>query len=436
MAPRIDKSALRSHGAREQVDRVWGRLESNLALGAEKSAPPSRRWQLFVAAAAIAGAATGFVISGAIHDSPEQELRVNPEPPDSTPEQIFASDTEAHVYPLPGGGFIRLEPESIVSVVAQGGQGLTLRLVRGEATLHTRSTTYGARTTRLALQVGRAELATAGDSSMRVRLDGDSAELEVIRGSATLTAPDDEVQHRVVTPRSRPYRVRVAEVTSAREPTAVVRSPLEPEADEDVAVEPETTPPPPPELAPVQPAWAEACKNFEYKKAAELIEREPGGANAALSSGLSDEQLSCIADGYEFNHNTQKAIDIQKHMRANSSPGYQRAAVANLARLYKASGDKATAEIYEQLEDDLVSADRLCKRIKSAQQQANVQEVERQSKKYRRQFPDGDCIPDIDKLDAERAKAAKGQPVKTPPPPAKSDDAEDEEEEDTQGSSP
>src|SRR5690606_3866089 len=90
-------------------------------------------------------------------------------------------------YPLPGGGTITLEPGSIVDTISRDGRALTLRLVRGDATLA--SPPDGAT---VALMVGHAHVAPAAGARMQVRRDGDHAVVEMYEGSAELTSPNED----------------------------------------------------------------------------------------------------------------------------------------------------------------------------------------------------------------------------------------------------
>jgi ferric-dicitrate binding protein FerR (iron transport regulator) len=407
---------LRDHGEPARVDQVWSRLERNLALSpADKTARSPRGWPL-LAAAALALFVAGYVLSSAINDRPVATPVPTPEQPDEgSAHQIFAAAAEARMYPLPGGGFIQVEPDSIVDVVSHGQQGLTLRLVRGGATVDTMSETHGRRTTNLALQVGRAEVVTAS-GSMRVRLDGDNADLRVLWGTASLSAPDEEVKHRVLEPGLQ--RVRVAVVTASLAPTAMAPMPVEAPSEPDSVVMVEGADPAPlPAPAPARPAWVLECEKDNYAEAVRLLESVPGGASTALAWVTDPELLTCIGSGHEANGKTKDAIAINERILLESSdPDYRMVAAAYLARLHRAAGNKDQAAHYERIRQQeakaksaLQSAEGLCESIQAAHKAKNLQERARLSKHYRQKFPDGDCIDTIDKLEAE-LPAPKGQP--------------------------
>jgi hypothetical protein len=417
----IDRSVLRDHGNAECVDRVWERLERNVSLHPAPKATRPQRWHLLVAAVA-AGFAAGYVVHSAITDRPIDAPIVQPEPDaDDGSRAMFAASDEARVYALPGGGFIRLEPGSIVDTVAQGQSGLTLRLVLGEAMLSTDSETHGQRTTRVALQVGRAEVATAA-GSMRVKLEGDSADLEVLYGTASLTSPDEEVKHRVLRPGRQ--RVRVRALTASTEPTAIAPSRLfRPPSDEPVEgvalVEEEPAPSESLPALQARPAWMEACDRGDYERAAQLIAQEPGGASTALANVTSAGLLACIGTGHEIAGNPDAAIAThERTLRESSDKQYRAAAAAYLARLYRQKGELDMASHYqnvfqEESKGALLSPEGLCNKIQAAHKVDDRQEVARLSRLYRQQFPDGDCIDTIAKVEAELQ--AKGEPEPLPP---------------------
>ncbi|HZO12571.1 MAG TPA: hypothetical protein VFB62_04915 [Polyangiaceae bacterium] len=421
----FEPSALRDHGDAARVDRVWERLERNIALGpATKKPLRSRRFVWALAAAVFSGFVVGYVVNGAITDAPTAEPRVIPEENDpGAPQTVFAAAEEPRVYPLPGGGFIKVERHSIVDVVNQGLDGLTLRLVRGEATVSTMSDTR--RTSRLALQVGRAELVTAS-GSMRVRLDGDTADLEVLYGTASLNAPDEDIQQRELSPGRQ--RVRVAVITTERKRTAQRPAVLETEPEPIDGVSPAV---PEPVILP-EPAshttpWIKACADFDYAEAAKLIQKEPGGADAALAGVTNPTLLACIGTGHEDTGNNKAAIAMYERMLHDdsSNTANREAAASYLARLYKQMGNKAMADHYDRYRGALQSADGLCKNIQAAQAK-NAQEAARLSKKYRRLYPDGECIDLIDKLEADLRAKGKGQPPSTVEPSRDDEDEADE----------
>ena len=382
--PRIDRDVLRNHDDPELIDRGWERLDGELNAnapphvarttlwgrgrpGTAGSSSGGRRWAL-VAAAMAAGFAAGVGVSGTLSDKGDHQPPVVMPADDESSREVFAAGRSQQRYALPGGGFIELQPGTIVDTVRQGRDGLTLRLVRGEATLTTRSAAAGTRTTRLALLIGGAEITTTA-GSMRVRLDGATADLQVLDGSADVTAPDPDegLKHTVLGPNQRatvPVRVVTASVTSPpmgpRTPSLVDEPTEEPIEDE-------------PDETPTIPAWIAACDQADYKLAVELLNREPSGPAAALANVTKPRLLSCIASGHQENKDSEAAKEILARVVTDYSGDIHASLAARrLERIFRREGDKKRAQEYAELrllldEGKVLpeSEDELCKQIQT-----------------------------------------------------------------------
>jgi hypothetical protein len=427
--PRIDRDVLRNHDDPALIDRVWERLDGGL----NAEAPPhaartalwgrdrpnaigylrsGRRWPLAMAAAA-AGFAAGVGLSDTLSDSGTPRPPVVMPADDEGSREVFAAGRSQQRYPLPGGGLLELQPGSIVDTVRQGRDGLTLRLVRGEATLTTRTAEAGARKTRLALLIGGAEITTAA-GSMQVRLDGATADLRVLDGSADVTAPDPDegMKHTILGPNQRatvPVRVVTARVTSPEMgPSAPssVDEPLE-EPTEDVV----------PDETPTTPAWVAACDQDDYQLAVELLNREPSGPAAALANVTNPRLLICIGSGHQANKDSTSAKAILSRVVTDySEDSYASLAAAELERIHRREGDKKRAQEYAELRRLLDKAkvlpeseDELCKLIQDEAAAGNAEAVVTLGEKYRSEYPDGECRDNVERLisvaEAQRAQA-------------------------------
>ena len=183
----VDRSTLRDHGGNERVERIWSRMERQLDLS---SSPAPRQPRVLLAVAVAASFALGFAVSS-FTSSPAptpQSVVVTPSLDRTAGPRVFAAGTAARSYALPGGGALQLSPDSIVDTVAHDSSGLTLRLVRGSATVAGPTAPAGAGSGRLALHIGDAQVsAIAG--RLRVQLKGDSANLTMLDGSAAVSSP-------------------------------------------------------------------------------------------------------------------------------------------------------------------------------------------------------------------------------------------------------
>ncbi|MBW2453434.1 MAG: hypothetical protein JRI68_02940 [Deltaproteobacteria bacterium] len=423
--PRIERDVLRNHDDPARIERVWERLDGELSAdgpphvarltawgrGRPGTGRRGRRWPL-VAAAAAAGFAVGVGVTDQWSDRDDGRAPVVRAAEDEETREVFAAGRSQQSYALPGGGVLELQPGSIVDTVRQGRDGLTLRLVRGEATLSTAPVGAAAGRTRLALLIGQAEITTAA-GSMRVRLDGATADLRVLDGSADVTAPDPDegTKHTILGPNQRatvPVRVVTARVTSPKQGPMAPLLVDEPGEEPEEVVTDET---------PLTAAWIAACVQDDYTLAVELLNREPSGAATVLASVTNPRLLSCIATGHRENKNAQAAKEILARIVTDySSDNYAKLAAHELVRMYRREGDEDKAQHYAGLRPQLgetkvlpESEDELCKQIQTEAEAGNAEAVVTLGEKYRSEYPDGECRENVERLisvaEAQRAQA-------------------------------
>ncbi len=410
-SPNIDREVLRDHDDAERIDRVWQRLDQSIPNAPTKKARPAAarlggriRWQL-AAVALTCGFLAGLSFNGWLAGAPAPMEPAEAGGVQRGPREVFAAGTARRAYALPGGGELALMPETIVDTVAADDQGLTLRLLRGEATLSTVSDS-GARATRLTLRIGRAVVST-GAGSLRVRLEGATAQLHVLDGSATVASPSGNgLQHQLLGPgqsASVPVLMRAAHappvttITNRQAP-----GPWPPREPLTKAVEP------------TQPAWMAACDQADYSKAYELLQAESGGVAKALSSVKSPKHLMCLSSGSELRKNSKAAKQALERVVAEFAKdprGHAVTAAHDLARIHGREGNKERAAHYAKLQDslsnslsegsELLSADALCKKIETEAANSNHATVLRLADRYRTQFPGGSCTNKIEQLVAE-----------------------------------
>lgn len=426
---RIEAAALREHGDKPRVDRVWERLEPKLTLG-RKPRARAGRWPLVAAAvplltAVAAGFAMGITASGWLGggDDGGAPVVMGPAGVERTPD-IFAAGTTARSYPLPGGGTLTLQPGSIVDTVSRDGDALTLRLVRGDATFAT------ANLGSIEMMVGGAHVSTAAGARMSVRRDGDHAFLEVFEGSARVTAPnaDDEMVASRLGPND-VRRVRV-NVTTAALPIEQRRSPSVPRVahdDDDPDAVFEDAPAP---LVP--PAWEIACKvENDDAKTVQLLGQDLGAAASITDPAV----LACVARGHLMAGSQDAAIaSYEKLMSQPDTTRAMRAAEA-VQRIYEKRRDAAKTEAERQLFaakaqsfreqkhklslaalasgqkiEVFERAEALCNRIRAEAGISNWNAVTSLSAQYKGAYPNGPCTATIDGILAK-------QPALEPPAP-------------------
>lgn len=416
---RIEADALRGHGDKQRVDRVWERLEPKLTLG-RKPRSRSGRWPL-VAAAVAAGFAMGIATSGWLGGGDENGAPVvmGPAGVERTPD-IFAAGTTARSYPLPGGGTLTLQPGSIVDTISRDGDALTLRLVRGDATFAT------ANLGSIEMMVGGAHVATAAGARMSVRRDGDHAFLEVFEGSAEVTAPnaDDEMVASRLGPNDvRRFRVNV---TTAAFPIEQRRNPSLPHVVRDADDPDAVTDDPPAPL--VTPAWETACKvEKDDARTVTLLQQDLGAA-----AGITDPVvLACVARGHLMLNNQDAAIASYEKLMSQPDTTRAMQAAERIQRIYEKRRDTAKTAAERQLfaakaqsfaeqkhklslaavasGQDLAvfeRAEALCNRIRAEAGISNWNAVTSLSAQYKGAYPNGPCTATIDGILALRPAPA------------------------------
>jgi len=334
---------------------------------------------------------------------------MQPAPVHTDGPQVLAAGTAPQTYPLPGGGVITLEPGSIVDRIAGPGQGLQLRLVRGEATVSTRR---DGKREQVSLMVGQARVVTAA-GSMRVRHDGDTAFLRVIDGSAEVKTPHGDQKDLLLGPDDE-ARVPVRVITAQTDqPRSDPRDPRDPtpasdgDGDEDDATQAESNDP---NVTPeVALAWVKACNEYDFAAAVKLF-AEDGGDLATVSDPA---HLMCLGDGHMARKDGQQAAATYERV-VNGTASDQKKALAalELVRIYQGLGEAERVAHYRELHRRLskgrvFSAEALCQKIENEAAAGHADTVRQLAERYRSQFPNGACIQTIRQLLEQLAAQAR-----------------------------
>jgi hypothetical protein len=402
--PHFNRSVLRDHADPERVDRVWERIERDLVLEAPAPAPAAGKpaWRFPQAAAGIAaGFALGLGLAGwlARGDDPDAVV-MEPAPLESSLPEVLAAGTAPRTYPLPGGGVITLEPGTIVDTLRDGRGRVSLRLVRGEATVTTRDRAVGSE--RLALFIGEAEVDAAGQ--MQVRHDGDTAYLRVLAGSASVRAPHrDKGRERLVLGPDQEARVPVRIVTAR-----VEDAPRRPRVGPDDGHDDEPAPlleDEAPIVVSSPPAWMMACDRSDFAGAVEALRQD------GASPGNDPKYLMCLASGHRERNDDQAAVGVLERVAGGRSDDPNKMlATRDLVRIHERLGNHEKAKQYaEELNRMssgglLLTAEALCNKIVQSHQAGRAQDVLNYAGRYRQQFPDGACTETIDKILAQLEK--------------------------------
>jgi hypothetical protein len=406
--PSIDREALRDHGDPKRIDRVWERIERNLVLEPKAaSAETSNRWP-FVSAALAAGFALGVGVSGWlwVDEGPKAPVVMHPAETESSVE-VFAAGTAPRSYPLAGGGLITVEPGSIVDTVSRDGDHLTLRLVRGEATLSTAAGSTAARGAQVALLVGGAQVTPSGQ--MRIRHDGDTAYVQVLDGSAAVNAPDtgSGTREMVLGP-DQEATVPVRVVTASVDPVRMApRSPSEEPEEATSTATDETTDEAAVVAVAAMPEWEKACSDGDDKTAAKLFAESGGDPSAIDNAAL----MSCLALGRRALKDVSGAIAVNERLITEfeqSQPLRAMTAAYDLADLYKKLGQPDKAMLYRQKAHELskgmlLTEQALCEKIQAEGLAGNGEQVRALGQQYVQQYPDGPCTEIVEKLLAAHA---------------------------------
>jgi ferric-dicitrate binding protein FerR (iron transport regulator) len=421
--PRIDAEALREHGDRERIERVWERLEPKLSLEAvAQNARATRRRRLdrtsVGSLAAAAGFALGVGLAGWLWQGDREDVPVVRAPEVEPVIGIFATGGSEQTYVLPGGdGKVELRPDTTVETISREDGSVTLRLRRGDATF-TAPAGAGVR-----VVIGDARISAAHGGQFQVRRDGDYAYLQVISGTAEITPPDEEPS---VLSASRTASVRVHSRVTMNRPVddAVNTPPRNPthknplEADDSDEAPAEAAP------APEAP-WVTACKrDHDDLAAARLVQQEPG----AMATITDPEVLNCIAVGNEALGDQDGAVQaLEARVQHETNKISAMSAAKKLVRLYEKRRKAATTDAEREKWGAAVARSKakerelslaalaerndggeslesfetegaLCSRINSEASVGNTKHVINLAALYKDAYPDGPCTATIEAI--------------------------------------
>jgi len=418
--PPIRPSDLRDHADEARIDRVWDRLERDLP-GRERS--HSRATSLFVAlaAATISAFAAGVWIGSHSSDDGSATAIRAVQPESSAPTDVLAAGTRQRVYPLPGGGTLTLAPGSTVEIDHLDAGAITLRLVRGEASLDTtgagRSAAMIAEDARVEARDGSVVSIRRNESDIDVRVASGSARLFSPAGSRELSSGE---RLEAIPMRSHAPISRADDDGDPRpRPTAALPRNIAP------LPLPLPLPTETPSVTVAAPDWRTRYNAGELAQALDLLRQQPGGIDGAITSARSAAELAAISDIARAKVGGDPAAALkaltQLVERFPSDP-YAEIAAFTLGGMYEKMGQADQAQKYFQRARSLkgvLAEDALCKQIRAEHRAGRKDEASRMSREYVNKYPDGRCKEDVDRI------LSGEEPAAEEPPPEASPDAGD-----------
>lgn len=383
--PPIHPDDLRDHADEDRIDRIWERIDADIAVqtAATSGARRSRSALVFAVAAAFAA---GIGLGKAVWQprASSQPTTVVRPPEEQAALDVLAAGTHGRTFGLPGGARVALSPGGTAEILRNPDGTVALRLVQGEAQVDT-----GADAQPLSVVAGDAMLSVQTGSVMHVRRGSEDLDVSVSDGSVQLVSPAG-TRHLSRGERADaiPVRAPVAASTASSQrpgPLAAARRDRSP--NDSVRA---------PSVATERHGRPEAVDPAETLQ---VIRRHPGGIDGAIAGARSAQELMEIHDAL------RSAADLAGAMRAlerilASFPNSEYAQIAawQLGAAYQRAGNAAKANEYFERARSFKGAlaeDALCRQLKSA---TNKDDAVRIAQEYLQSYPDGRCKDDAERV--------------------------------------
>jgi len=383
-APPIDPADLRDDDVNdERVERIWERIEADLAVPAASSYT-SRRTRTAVMFAVAAAFAAGIGL-GKVVWQPRQSAN-SPgvvRPTDEQPAlDVLAAGTHGRTFGLPGGARVALSPGGTAEILRNADGSVSLRLVQGDARVDT-----GSDGQPLAVVAGDTLLSVQTGSVMHVRRGADDMDVTVADGSVHVVTPSgtrhlSRGEHVDALPVRTP--VAVNNNTAPQRPGPVVA----PRRDR-ASVDPNRTA----IAAPTRPEPADPAETLE------MIRRHPAGVDGAIGSARSAQELMEVHDALKGAGDHGGAMRaLERILSAFPSSDYAQIAAWQLGAAYQQAGNAAKANEYFERARSFKGAlaeDALCRQLKAAR---NKDDAARIAREYLQSYPDGRCKDDAERV--------------------------------------
>ena len=397
--PRIDTEALRDHADEARVDRVWDRIEHDLAsrAGSREGARGRRSTVAYLAIAATFGAfGAGLWVGKATWDhEPRTPAAIATPVIDKSLVEVLAAGSQSRTHTLQGGGTLTLLPGATAEVERSStGAALTISLLQGEASIDA--------TDRKGLSVvaGDARINTQAGAVLSVRRNAEDIDVNVSGGTVSLSSPAGTQQlGKGERAAGVPIHARVASAPVDAAPRRGASPARRPAGSPRAAAK-----------RAGQPEW---LARYHTDEEAALVLLRKQGVNEAIDKARSATELMAIADIMRHKGRDPAAAARAFRRVVDSFAGDQNAySAANyLAEFYQSQGEMALAQQYrERAKLQAMAADALyCNLIAEEPEKTRAADL---GSRYLAKYPNGQCHERIrEMLQAE-------EPAPAPDPPA------------------
>lgn len=379
--PPIQPTDLRDVASEERVERIWSRLDQDIAMLRARPAPRPSRAAVWAVAATFAAFGVGLFAGRVVW----RERTIGPAPVLATNDRpsvdVFAAGSQERTYALPGGGTVTLAPGSLIELERSGGSDVRLRLLSGEASLDTAQ----APDRGLAIVSGEATIATAPGSTISVRQRADNLDVRVVGGSAEVSSPAGTQS---LGKGEQMENVPTRATTAANNPAPVVRVAVNPgknrqphNGDAKAAIA-------------VAPSWRELHLQFKDDEAFEALRQQSGGVSGAVASAKTAEDLMALFDVLRFHSHDQGAAMTALRRVADEFGATTSGTTAayQLSRAYESSGQSDLAKKYrDQATKGVFAASALCDAMRVEQKAGRKVEATARATEYLSNYPNGPC---------------------------------------------
>jgi ferric-dicitrate binding protein FerR (iron transport regulator) len=330
----IDPTALRDHADEARVDRVWERVDHDLAgrdWGQARGARRARRASLAYLAAAAIGAFGGGMLLGKVTWDRGKEPAPQPVVAVPVVEQslveVLAAGTQLRTFPLQGGGQVTLSPGATVEA-ERSGSAVTLSLLQGEASIDSAGRT-------LVVLAGDARINTQSGSVLSLRRNAEDLDVRVDHGTVSVSSPAGAQQLATNQRETVPIHATVAS------------TPVDAKPPQHRAARPRRHGEAHPSL-PKPASLSEWFTHYPHDGAGALALLRKQGVEQAISQARSPAELAAIAELMAGLDPAACARALERLVR--DFPRDQRAPLAarDLAVMYKRQGNEARAQEYRE----------------------------------------------------------------------------------------
>ncbi|MDI3290178.1 tetratricopeptide repeat protein [Polyangium sp. 15x6] len=408
VVPPLRPQDLRDHADPARIDRVWERLEHDLPGRREPDRSRMTGTLLAVAAAAVAAFCTGlYVGTSTSKDGDPTEVRTIAAENNTSPS-VLAAGTRQASYPLPGGGTLTLSPGATVEVERGEGEAVTLRLLRGEASMDTAG---APKASEIALVAESATLFARAGSVVFVRRNEADIDVRVASGSARVSWPAGSRELSGGDGLEAVPMIALAEAPHDDDPTNPVRRQRRAIApmprDIDISSRPLALPLPlraeTEAVAITAPDWRAKYNAGELAQALELLRQQPGGIEGAIASSRSAAELVVIGDVARAKGGDPSAalLALQRVVEHFPNDPYAEIAAYTLGGMYEKMGQADQAQKYFERARSLkgvLAEDALCKQMRAEHRAGRKDEAQRMGTEYLNKYPDGRCKEDVERI--------------------------------------